>query len=112
MAHSGNYYKLKTRDWLRAKGYHVELMERQQRITIKDKKPGNFKIVWVRKDILGADLIAVNDTEAILVGSVFGKQNIARNLKKFKEYPSGGMKRWVVAWEARIRGEPEIVEVE
>ena len=110
MAHSGNYYKLKTRDWLKDKGYRVEFMERQQRITIKDKKTGNFKIVWIRKDILGADLIAVNDTEAILVGSVLGKQNIARNLKKFKEYPSGGMKRWLVIWEARK--EPEIVEVE
>ena len=111
MANKGNYYKLKTRDWLRAKGYHVELMERQQRVTVEDKKTRAFKVVWIRKDILGADLIAVNDIETILVGSVLGKQNIARNLKKFKEYPSGGMKRWLVVWEPRIK-EPELVEVE
>ena len=46
MADKDSYHKLKTKDWLKDKGYHVELMERQQRITIKDKKTGNFKIAW------------------------------------------------------------------
>ena len=110
MADKGSYRKLKTRDWLKDKGYHVELMEHQQRITVEDKKPGLYKVVWIRKDILGADLIAVNDTETILAGSVLGSKNVARNLKKFKEYPSGGLQRWLVIWEARK--EPEIVEVD
>ena len=111
MADKDSYHKLKTKDWLKDKGYHVELMERQQRITVEDKKTGLYKVVWIRKDILGADLIAVNDTETILVGSVLGSKNVARNLKKFKEYPSGGLKRWLVVWRPRIK-EPELVEVE
>lgn len=101
----GDYYKLKSRDWLKEKGYHVELLEYRMRLLVKGQ------ILFAKRDILGADLVALNDSETILVNSVCGKKNINPHIKEFKKYPKGGeLKRWILVWTPRV-AEPEIVEV-
>jgi hypothetical protein len=106
-ASKGNYYKLKTRDWLAEKGYIVDVIEKLKSQFI----PATKRVIYQKKDVLGADLIAVNDHETILVNSVFSKTHVAAHVKEFKKYPAGGCRRWVVVWEIRVK-EPEIIEVD
>ena len=101
----GNYYKLKTRDWFKKKGYAVEIIEKMHRIYT------GGKVIFIKRDVFGADIMACNDTETILANSVFGRANVAARIKEFKKYPNGGLKRWIVVWETRAQ-EPEIIEVD
>ncbi len=101
----GNYYKIKSKEWLKDKGYEVEYIEKLQRIFTKGK------VVYIKKDLFGADLAAISDSEFILVNSILTKHNIAAHIKEFKKYPQGGsIKRWLLVWTPKVR-EPEIVEV-
>jgi len=100
----GNYYKLKSRDWLRGKGYTVEIIEKVQRI-FKDGK-----VIFAKRDLFGADLMACNETETILANSVLNRKNIASHIQQFHKFPGGGLKRWIVVWEPRVK-EPEIIEI-
>ena len=103
----GNYYKIKTKNWFESKGYFVDLLERVQRIY--DKK--NNKVIFIKKDIAGADGFAMNENEIIFWNSKFGKSSQSRGIKEFKKYPFPKfVKLWLVCWEKRQR-EPEIVEV-
>lgn len=102
----GNYYKIKTRDYFRGLNYSAEIIERMQTIP-----KGNGRVCFLKKDTFGADVLACNDTEAILANSVLGKSNIAKHIKEFKKYPSGGLKRVVVIWEKGWRS-PLIREVD
>ena len=105
-ASKGNYYKLKSANWLREKGYYVDYMEKLQHLFVKGK------VIYVKKDILGADLVAVNDSDFILVNSILGKTNIASHIKDFKKYPQGGsIKRWLLVWQPRVK-EPDIIVIE
>lgn len=102
----GNYYKIKAANWFKSKGYTVEYLERLQRIYTKGK------VIFIKKDILGSDGIAINDSECILWNSILGKANIAVHVKAFKEYPQGGtIKRWLICWTPRI-SEPEIISID
>jgi len=104
----GNYYRLKTKKWLQAKGYHVETVEHVQRIY--DGK--NNKVIFVKRDVLAADLIAVSADAFILVNSKLGRKNIASGIKDFHKYPCPPfVDRWLVVWEPRVR-EPEVVVVD
>lgn len=103
-AQRGNYYKRKTKLYYESLGYYVAYMEYYRTIF----KPG--KNIMTKNDILGADLIAVNDTETLLINSVLGKANVARERKKFEQYPSGGLKRLIVIWKERAK-QPEVIEV-
>ncbi len=106
MPDKGNYYKLKSKAWLKEKGYHVEYLEQLHRIFAKGK------VIWVKRDLLGADGCAVNDVDFILWNSILGKKNISVHIKRFKDYPQGGsIKRWLICWTPRI-SEPEIIEIE
>lgn len=96
----GNYYKAKTRTYYETLGYHVEYLE-----FYISKGKFNKKI-----DILGADGLCINDTEFFLWQSCLGKSNVAREIKKYCQYPDGGIKRYLVIWTSRI-SEPEIREV-
>lgn len=109
----GNYYKLRTRNWFRKKGYDCELSEKLYPIIDKDKITGETKLIGYRKsDIFGSDMIAMNGEEIIFANSKFGRQNITEGLKEFAKYPFPScVKRWVVVWEFRAR-EPEIIEYE
>ena len=100
-ASKGQRYKTRTRDHFRKLGYTAELVEKLQ--VIRRGK----QTVYIKKDLLGADVIAVNSTECILANSVLGKSNIAKHIKEFQKYPSGGLKRWVIIWEKGARN-PEI----
>jgi hypothetical protein len=100
----GQHYKIRTRDWYRKQGYVSELVEKLQ--VIRRGK----QTVYVKKDLLGADVIACNDTETILANAVLGKSNVSKHIKEFEKYPSGGLKRVVVIWQKNAR-EPEIRRV-
>lgn len=102
----GNYYKRKTADYLRKDGYTVEYLEKLQHIFSKGK------VIYVKKDLLGADLVAVNETEFILANVISNRGDISRHIKRFKEYPNPPfIKRLLILWEARVR-EPELIEVD
>ena len=105
MANKGNYYKLRTRDFFLKQGYQVDLIEKYNRI-FKDGK-----IIFTKRDVFGSDGISMKEDELIFWNAVFGKANIARAVKNYKQFifPSF-VKVWVVAWEERVR-EPEIVEL-
>mgnify|MGYP001561006312 CR=1 FL=1 len=105
----GNYYKLRTRDWFRAKGYAVELVERLRRVQTKDKD-GRPRVIFVKQDCFGADGIAMNEHGIVFWNAVLGKANVARAVKGLAAHPYPAcVQRWVVAWELRAR-EPTIIE--
>lgn len=56
----GNYYKLRTKKWLEKNGYFVVLTE------FTSCRPiGGGKMIWSKKDVCGADGIAMNGEEII-----------------------------------------------
>ena len=104
MANKGNYYKVKTKRWFEADGYLVEYLEKLQHIFSKGK------VIYIKRDLLGADGLALNDSEFILWNSITNKGDIARHLKRFGEYPCPKfIKRYLVLWTPRCH-EPEIIE--
>ena len=109
----GRYYLLKTRDYLKNLGYEVDIVEKTQRIVTKDDKGKQF-VLFQKKDLWGADLVARNREELIWVQVKSNKGDIGRGIKQLSEdenWPdSDVVKRWVMCWEPRVR-EPEIVEV-
>lgn len=104
-ASKGQHFKIRTRDYFRKLGYTAELVEKLQVV-----KRGSY-IGYIKKDMMGGDVLACNSTEAILANSVLGKSNIAKHVKEFKKYPSGGMHRVIVIWEKGWRS-PLIREVD
>jgi len=101
----GNYYKVKTKAWLEEKGYYVDYLEKVTRIL------KNGRLLTSKRDIVGADGLAMNKTEIIFWNSIYGKQNLARTIKNFLKYPFPSfVKRWVIIWEKRAK-EPIIEEV-
>lgn len=101
----GQYYKEKTKRWLSKQGYHTEYAE-----TVRAIRRGNVTI-YQKKDLLGGDVIGVNDTETILANAVLGKSNLAKHRQAFKKYPRGNMKRIIVIWQKGWRT-PLIREVD
>jgi len=104
----GAQYKSRTKQWLISKGYVAELIE-----NVKMVRRG----IYVKRDVLGADVIGVKGHETVLVNSVFGstpalaKSNVSKHIRVFEQYPDGGMKRMVCIWTPYAR-EPEIREVD
>ena len=95
----GKYYKAKTKKWLAAQGYHVEDMEKMQRIF-----GGNGKIFLVHKDICGADVLAMNGKEIIFVQVKTKKGDVNTAIKEFAKYPfPDSVLRWVVLWTPRVK---------
>ena len=106
VANKGNYYKTKTKKWLEADGYVVEYLEKLQHIFTKGK------VIYIKRDLLAADGLAINDTEFILWNSITNRGDIAKHIKRFKEYPCPAfIKRYIILWEPRAR-EPELIEVD
>lgn len=106
MANKGNYYKVKTKRYLEKQGYHVEYLEKMQRIVTK-----GGKTVFIKRDLFGADLLAVNSEQVVFV-NVTTKSHVSEHVKRFKAVPFPRfVDVWVLLWEARQK-EPEIVEVE
>ena len=108
----GNYHRLKTRKWLERLGYAVEYMERRQRIVTRDKKTGKERVIFVARDIWGADLAAMNGREIIFVQVKANEGDISRGMKELARHPyPPSVELWVVHWPYRAR-EPRIEEVE
>ena len=105
MKSKGNYYKLRTKRWLEKKGYQVSFLERLQRIYVKGK------VIFIKKDQMASDLLAVSESEIIFVQVKLNRNNIAQAVKEFSkfEFPAF-VGKWIVVWEVRAR-EPEIIEV-
>jgi hypothetical protein len=104
----GNYYKLRSKKWFINKGYVCDIVEKLQSIWVKGR------VIYIKRDLFGSDLLAMNGEEMIFANSVFGKKNIASHIKEFHNYPypkSTKIKRWILSWELRAR-EPEITEIE
>ena len=103
----GNYYKHKTKKWFESKGYYAEYLEKQQRFY--DKKRN--KVIFIKKDIAGADGMAMNENEIIFWNSKAGSSSKSAGIKEFAKYPFPKfVKLWLVCWKERQR-EPEIIEV-
>jgi len=102
-AAKGSYYKLRTKRWLETKGYAVAFMERIQWIP-----KGHGHMIPVKRDQFGADLLAMNRDEMILVQVKFGKGSRAAARRTFDTFPIPPfVSTWIVSWEARART-PEI----
>lgn len=103
----GTYYKLRTKKWLEAKGYAVAFMERM--MWIPAKKPGD-RMIPIKRDQFGSDLMAMNLEEIIFVQVKFGASTVAAARHEFAKHVFPPLaQRWVVIWTARAR-EPEIVD--
>lgn len=109
----GNYYRLKTKHWLEAKGFKVETVEKVQRVQSKARK-----IIYIKKDLWGADLIAANGEQMIFVNSICNRSHVNPHIKEFLVYPYPPfIDRWVVLWipgqrpKRGERTEPEIFDV-
>jgi hypothetical protein len=106
----GNYYKKKTKDWFEKQGYVCEYLEKVQRIYTKNN------LIFVKRDLFGADILAFNNQEIIFVQVKSGEKNTGINVKKaieeFKKYPFPHfVKRWIIIWRPR-QTEPEIIDVQ
>ena len=103
---TGNYYKRKTAAWYRNDGYTVEYLEKLQHIYAKGK------VIYIKRDLLGADGLSVNDSEFILWNTITNKGDIAKHIKRFKQYPNPDfIKRYIIFWTPRC-SEPELIEVD
>lgn len=105
MKNKGTYYRWKTKKWFEEKGYSVEYLETYRRI-VRDSK-----VVLIKKDIFGADMVAMDGKEIVFANSVFGRKNISKHVKEFLKYPfPPQVEKWIVVWEKGKR-EPEIIEI-
>ena len=96
----GNYWKYKTKKWFEDQGYYVDYLEKNQRIV------ANGKVIFIKKDIMGCDGIAMNKQHIVFWQSKLNKKNIAEALKEFDKYPWPNSKHidvWVIIWEPRQR---------
>lgn len=110
-ASTGNYYKNRTKKWLEKDGFVVANMETQFRVVTKDKKTGEDKVIFVKRDTFGADLMAMDGSRLVFVQVKTNKGDIAAGLKELAKHPYPPfVELWVVRWEPRAR-EPEIAEV-
>lgn len=106
----GNYYKLRTKKWLQEQGYEVVNMEVQRRVFIPARPGFPEKVLFIKQDLWGADLLASNRKELIAVQVKTHTTDIARGVKALCAAPwPGSVKMWVVLWPYRGR-EPVITE--
>jgi len=104
----GNYYRKKTKDWMEAQGYEVFITEQTQTLWDSKKK----RAFHIKRDLAGADLLAMNGKEIIFIQVKSNKNDILKGAKELGQhkYPPC-VKLWVVYWVPRAK-EPLIEEVE
>jgi len=101
----GSYYKMRTKKWFEKKGYFTDYLEKSQRIFTKGK------VIFIKRDVAGADGLAMNKKEMIFWQSKLNSENIASAIKEFHKFPYPSfIQRWIVVWTIRAK-EPQIVEI-
>ncbi len=91
-----NLLKYRAKKWLEKQGFCVEYLEKQFAI----KKNGGF--VFVKKDIFGADLIAINKKQIVFANVVGRKEEINNHMEKFCKYPFPPfVDLWIIVGEKR-----------
>ena len=91
---------------MEADGFKVENLEKSQRIFTDDKK-----VIFIKRDLWGADLICSNGKELIVIQNKTDKGDVSKGIRELKTAPwPDFVKKWVVIWPFKGR-EPEIVEV-
>jgi hypothetical protein len=100
----GNYYKVKTKKWFEKKGYTTQLTE------FTTTRPiGGGKVIYVKKDVFGADGISMNGEEIIFWNSksiTTGRlsQEKSSGKKDFSKFPFPDcVKRKLIIWEPRVK---------
>jgi hypothetical protein len=105
----GNYYKNRTKKWLEAKGYTVQLTE-----FVSARPIGGGRMIWTKKDVFGSDGIAMNGEEIIFwnakatkIGQISWHKSQGK--KQFDQFPfPESVKRHLYIWEPRK--EPIIID--
>jgi hypothetical protein len=101
----GNYYKVKTRKYFEDLGYHVEYLEKFQRIYTPKG------VLNIKRDLLASDGMAMNKERMIFWQSKLTKHNVADAITQFKKLPfPPTVECWIVVWTTRVK-EPEIIQV-
>ena len=104
-AEKGQYTKLKTRDYFVACGYEVVLIEQLRTI-----RRGN-RLIYQKRDTLGADMICVNDKETLLVNAVLGSSNVSKHKSEYLNHKKGNCKRIICVWQPYERT-PKLINVD
>jgi len=98
----GNYYKRKTREYLEKLGFTVQLTE-----FVSSRPIGGGRMIWTKKDVFGADGIAMNGEDIIFWNSksiTTGRLAIEKSegKKEFRRYPFPKcVKLHLYIWEPR-----------
>lgn len=106
----GNYYKKRTKDYYEALGYTVQLTE-----FLTTRPIGGGKVIYVKKDVFGADGIAMNGEEIIFwnaKSTIAGRvaQEKSGGKKDFAKYPFPKcVKLQLVIWEPRKK--PLVIDI-
>jgi len=113
----GNYYRTRTKKWLVREGYDVVVTEVTQRVTRKDRETGELSTIFIKHDLWGADLLAINDERIVAVQVKANAGDISRGLKELAGAPwsrSRSVEMWCVHWPARrlMTQGPDVHEVQ
>lgn len=109
----GSYYKTRTKTWLERRGYDVAFMERLMWV-----RGGNqpcpacrqVKMFASKRDQLGADLLATNVDEIVMVQVKLNRNDAAKAAREYARFRfPASVKLWIVIWTPRAR-EPEVVD--
>lgn len=111
-AAKGSHYKARTKAWLEKRGYDVAFLERMFLLhKPADKlRPGESPMIPIKRDQMGADLLAVSETEILFVQVQLGREHIAKRRAEFSQHRCPPpAKQWLVIWEKGGR-EPEVID--
>ena len=111
----GAYYVNRTKQWLEDQGYMVERVEHSERIMVRDRKTGELKVIFRKRDLWGADICCRNEEHMIFVQVKSNRGQVSDGIKQLSVGPwPRYIGRWVVWWPLRRRMDdgPEIVEVD
>ena len=107
----GNYYKKKTKDWFEKQGYTTQLTE-----FLTTRPIGGGKVIYVKKDVFGADGISMNGEEIIFWNSKFSidsnskKSSKSSGKKDFRAFPFPKcVKRQLIMWQLRSK-QPIVID--
>lgn len=107
-AAKGQHYKLRSQEWLEHHGYVVALLERMFSVWTPQGQR------YVKRDQLGADLLAVSSAKSLLVQAKGGeswRSSIAAARAEFAKYPLGpGEEQIIIGWLPNAR-EPDVIVV-